>query len=84
MTAHRDLHLELLHRLWRFGRAELGALAAMIIAGTGLWAFAELADDMMEDEGHGLDALVLEDHVLHKADQPARPGAAAEIGRILD
>ena len=59
MTARRDLHLELLHRLWRFGRAELGALAAMIIAGAGLWSFAELADDMMEGEGHGLDALVL-------------------------
>ena len=59
MTAHRDLHLELLHRLWRFGRAELGALAAMIIAATGLWVFADIAEDMLEGDGHDLDALVL-------------------------
>ena len=59
MTARRDLHLELLHRLWRFGRAELGALAAMIIAATGLWVFADIAEDMLEGDGHDLDALVL-------------------------
>lgn len=31
----------------------------MVIAGAGLWAFADIAEDMMEDQGHGVDALVL-------------------------
>jgi len=49
----------LLARLWRFGRAELGALAALLIATVGLLAFFELADEMSEADGHGTDALVL-------------------------
>jgi undecaprenyl-diphosphatase len=48
-----------LAQLWRFGRAELGALAALLIATVGLLGFFELADEMMENEGHGMDALVL-------------------------
>lgn len=46
-------------RLWRFGRAELGALAALLIAAGGLLAFIELADEMSEQAAHGFDAWVL-------------------------
>lgn len=48
-----------LARLWRFGRAELGALAAFVIAAGGLLAFIELADEMSEQETHGFDTWVL-------------------------
>lgn len=59
MTARHDPRFELVRRLWRFGQAELGALAAMAIAGLGLMSFAEIADDMTEADGHNTDVMVL-------------------------
>jgi len=47
-------------RLWRTGRAELGALAALLIAAGGLLAFIALVDEMREQSaGHGFDSMVL-------------------------
>ncbi|HEX6860911.1 MAG TPA: phosphatase PAP2 family protein [Caulobacteraceae bacterium] len=48
---------KLLQRLWRFGQAELGVLAAMLVAAGGLLAFGAVADEMME--GEALDMRVL-------------------------
>lgn len=60
MTRPEDHRLPLLQRFWRFGKTELGALLAMVIAGAGLWAFADIAGELMEaDEGHNLDVTVL-------------------------
>jgi undecaprenyl-diphosphatase len=60
MADNRKIAESLVVRLWRFGRAELGALAALLIAAAGLLAFIELADEMSEQSaGHGVDAWVL-------------------------
>ncbi len=45
--------------LWRFGRAELGALAALVVAAAGVLAFIEIADDMTEPDGRLVDESVL-------------------------
>ena len=46
-------------RLWRFGKAELGALSALLIAALGLLAFIWIADEMAEEGAHGVDQMVL-------------------------
>lgn len=46
-------------RLWAFGKAELGALAALFIAGLGVSLFLWIADEMQEEGPHGIDERVL-------------------------
>jgi undecaprenyl-diphosphatase len=46
-------------RLWAFGKAELGALAALFIAGLGVSLFLWIADEMSEEGAHGIDQRVL-------------------------
>jgi undecaprenyl-diphosphatase len=46
-------------RLWAFGKAELGALAALFIAGLGISLFLWIADEMREEGPHGIDERVL-------------------------
>jgi undecaprenyl-diphosphatase len=46
-------------RLWAFGKAELGALAALFIAAVGLSAFLWIADEMSEEGPRGIDYRVL-------------------------
>jgi len=46
-------------RLWAFGKAELGALAALFIAAGGLSAFLWIADEMSEEGPRGIDYRVL-------------------------
>jgi undecaprenyl-diphosphatase len=41
------------------GRREIGAVAALLIAAGGAWAFASVADEMAEGETHALDMVVL-------------------------
>lgn len=46
-------------RLWAFGKAELGALAALFVAGLGVSLFLWIADEMREEGPHGIDERVL-------------------------
>ena len=46
-------------RLWAFGKAELGALAALFIAALGVSLFLWIADEMSEEGAHGIDQRVL-------------------------
>ncbi len=46
-------------RLWALGKAELGALAALFIAGLGVSLFLWIADEMREEGPHGIDERVL-------------------------
>jgi len=55
----RTTDVALLERLWTFGRAELGALAALFIAGLGVSIFLWIADEMQEEGPHGIDERVL-------------------------
>ena len=60
-----------LRSLWRFGRAELAALAAMIVAAGGLLAFLEIADEMEDEEGRSVDWQVLD--ILRPSANPHDP-----------
>lgn len=57
MSPHR-LHL-LSRRLLTLARAEIAAVAALLVAALGLLTFIEVADDMTEADGQALDARVL-------------------------
>jgi undecaprenyl-diphosphatase len=46
-------------RLWAFGKAELGALAALFIAGAGVSFFLWITDEMSEEGAHGIDQRLL-------------------------
>lgn len=59
MGSVREPSESALRRLWRFGRAELAALAALVVAAGGLLAFAAIADEMAEAEGQRIDWQVL-------------------------
>jgi undecaprenyl-diphosphatase len=49
---------------------ELSALAALFVCAAGLWAFAELADEILEDEPHAFDQRLL---LLLRSADPADP-----------
>ncbi|MGE5565818.1 MAG: phosphatase PAP2 family protein [Parcubacteria group bacterium] len=55
----RSTNAPLIERLWAFGKAELGALAALFIAGLGVSLFLWIADEMQEEGPHGIDERVL-------------------------
>lgn len=57
MSSTQPSPKSLFARLWSFGRAELGALIALLVATVGLLAFAGITDEMME--GEALDQRVL-------------------------
>lgn len=57
--------------LWRFGRAELAAMAALIVAACGVLAFIEIADDMTEADGRLVDQTIL--HLLRPTANPHDP-----------
>jgi undecaprenyl-diphosphatase len=50
---------ELLRRTLELARAEIGALAALLILGLGVMTFIEVADDMSEADGRAFDEQVL-------------------------
>jgi undecaprenyl-diphosphatase len=76
------------NRLWHFldwlGGHELAALVAMLLIVGGVWAFAEIADEVIEGETQSFDERLV--RMMRQADDPANPiGPAwlAEVGRDM-
>lgn len=58
--------------LWgRVGWGEFVTLGALLVLSAGLWAFVELADEMVEGETHGIDTAILT--ALRTSDDPSDP-----------
>lgn len=60
-----------LRRLGRFGRREIGLLAALGIMAGGLWIFFAVVDEVLEGEAHAVDRAIL--LALRVAGDPAQP-----------
>lgn len=56
---NRAAALDLLRRTLRLARAEIAALAALMIIALGVMTFIEIADDMTEADGRAIDEAVL-------------------------
>jgi len=82
MTALSDRWTSFLR--WRRRNVELTSLALLVLVVLGLWAFAELADEVLEGSTRNLDRDIL---LLLRAeddpDTPLGPGWLQEIGRDL-
>ncbi len=78
----------MLNRFWKIvdwlGGHELAVLIAMLLIVAGIWAFAELADEVLEGETQSFDDRIV--LMMRQADDPATPIGPAwmwEVGRDL-
>jgi undecaprenyl-diphosphatase len=60
----------ILARLWPLSASELWTLASLLFCAGGLWAFVELADEILENESHAFDETLL---LLLRSADPADP-----------
>jgi undecaprenyl-diphosphatase len=68
----------------RYGMYELPALVILVLALAGIWGFAELADEVVEEETHAFDeAIILSMRSGSDPSDPVGPRWVEELGRDM-